>query len=852
MSREEFDVFIKKNLTVIPGKGIFPLYCERGLKKICQKKIVIIGGVAGGATAATRLRRLNETDQIILLEKGEYISFANCGLPYHVGGVIKERDNLLLQTVEGMHAQYDLDIRNFSEVTKINPETKSVTIYHHQTKETYEERYDQLILSTGAKAIVPPITGLATATNVFSLRNIPDMDQIQAYIKTQNVQTATVIGGGFIGLEMMENLVELGIDVQLVEMAPQVMPNVDFELAQQIHQQINLHGVNLILNDGLKEIQEAGKRLVLTSGQVLQSDLTILSIGVTPENTLAKEAGLTLGFRGGVKVDHHFQTSQKDIYAIGDMIEVTDFVTQEATHVPLAWPANRQGRLVADVLNGLPIHYPGTAGTSVAKVFELTIAATGNSERLLKQKGIDYQAIHLHPNSHAGYYPGASPIHLKLLFDSSGKILGAQAIGTKGVEKRIDVIATAMRFGAKADELASIELSYAPPYSSAKDPVNLLGYTADNLLNQRVRTFQWHEVDALLEKQAFFLDIREEFELATGKLADPTWIPLNQLRQRLTELPKDKMIYVYCQVGQRGYNAARLLMAHGFEVKNLDGGYKTYKQAKYQLKLVTPKAPAVSTQTTNAPITNQPKAPMIELDACGLQCPGPILKVKQAIDQMEDGQQLKIVASDFGFSADIAAWCENTGNTLLSSDLTNNQVNVLIEKGQVGSSDVPVLTEGVLRETKEGATMVVFSGEMDKVLASMIIASGAAAMGKDVTIFFTFWGLSALKKQRIKKSGLAKMFDMMLPKGAASLPISSMNMGGLGNKMIKHVMKQKNVESLPKMIEQANQLGVKFVACTMSMDIMGIEPAELYDFVEYGGVATYLGDSESANLNLFI
>ena len=817
-----------------------------------SKKIVIIGGVAGGATAATRLRRLNETDQIILLEKGEYISFANCGLPYHVGGVIKERDNLLLQTVEGMHAQYDLDIRNFSEVTKINPQTKSVTIYHHQTKETYEERYDQLILSTGAKAIVPPITGLATATNVFSLRNIPDMDQIQAYIKTQNVQTATVIGGGFIGLEMMENLVELGIDVQLVEMAPQVMPNVDFELAQQIHQQINLHGVNLILNDGLKEIQEAGKRLVLTSGQVLQSDLTILSIGVTPENTLAKEAGLTLGFRGGVKVDHHFQTSQKDIYAIGDMIEVTDFVTQEATHVPLAWPANRQGRLVADVLNGLPIHYPGTAGTSVAKVFELTIAATGNSERLLKQKGIDYQAIHLHPNSHAGYYPGASPIHLKLLFDSSGKILGAQAIGTKGVEKRIDVIATAMRFGAKADELASIELSYAPPYSSAKDPVNLLGYTADNLLNQRVRTFQWHEVDALLEKQAFFLDIREEFELATGKLADPTWIPLNQLRQRLTELPKDKMIYVYCQVGQRGYNAARLLMAHGFEVKNLDGGYKTYKQAKYQLKLVTPKAPAVSTQTTNAPITNQPKAPMIELDACGLQCPGPILKVKQAIDQMEDGQQLKIVASDFGFSADIAAWCENTGNTLLSSDLTNNQVNVLIEKGQVGSSDVPVLTEGVLRETKEGATMVVFSGEMDKVLASMIIASGAAAMGKDVTIFFTFWGLSALKKQRIKKSGLAKMFDMMLPKGAASLPISSMNMGGLGNKMIKHVMKQKNVESLPKMIEQANQLGVKFVACTMSMDIMGIEPAELYDFVEYGGVATYLGDSESANLNLFI
>ena len=367
-----------------------------------SKKIIIIGGVAGGATAATRLRRLNEEDHIILFEKGEYISFANCGLPYHVGGVIKERQDLLLQTVEGMNSQYGLDVRNFSEVTKINPEQKSVTVLHHPTGETYEESYDQLIISTGAKPILPAIPGLEEAKNVFSLRNIPDMDQIKAYISEHQVQRATVIGGGFIGLEMMENLVELGIQVQLVEMAPQVMPNMDFEMAQMLHAQINMHGVNLILEDGLKEFRQEGKELILTSGRKLESDLTILSIGVLPENTLAKEAGLELGFKGGIKVDAQMRTSQADIFAIGDVIEVVDAVTGGATNIPLAWPANRQGRLVADVINGLDAAYQGTQGTAVAKIFELTAASTGNNERQLQGLGLDYQAIHIHPNSHAG------------------------------------------------------------------------------------------------------------------------------------------------------------------------------------------------------------------------------------------------------------------------------------------------------------------------------------------------------------------------------------------------------------------------------------------------------------------
>ncbi|NQP34378.1 FAD-dependent oxidoreductase [Streptococcus suis] len=820
-----------------------------------SKKIVIIGGVAGGATAATRLRRLNEEDKIVLFEKGEYISFANCGLPYHVGGVIKERENILLQTVDGINQQYGLDVRNFSEVLEINPQSKSVTVLNHQTGERYIESYDQLIISTGAKAIVPPIVGMEEADNVFRLRNIPDMDQIKAYIAENQIATATVVGGGFIGLEMMENLVELGIQVQLIEMAPQVMPTIDIEMAQMIHSQINIHGVDLILNDGLKEFRQNGRELLLTSGKTLQTDMTILSIGVLPENTLAKVAGLELGYKGGIKVNQQLQTSQPDIYAIGDAIEVTDLVSGQPTHIPLAWPANRQGRLVADIINGSDAGYFGTQGTAVAKVFELTVASTGNSERLLKQAGIEYETIHIHPNSHAGYYPGASPIALKLLFGIDGKILGAQAIGSEGVEKRMDVIATAMRFGARADQLASIELSYAPSYSSAKDPVNMLGYTADNILSGKVATFQWSQVDELIGNNAFLLDVREEFELATGTIESSHHIPLNQLRQRLGELPKNQPIYVYCQVGHRGYNAARILSQAGFDVKNLDGGYKTYKTAHYRIK---PLDYPSSNQIRHKSEDLRESSEIIHLDACGLQCPGPILKVKEKIDKMTIGQKMEIEASDFGFGADLAAWCQNTGNTLLSNKIENGKVLATIVKGKSSISEsemknLPSLgQEGVLKESKDGATMVVFSGDLDKALASMIITSGAAAYGKKVTIFFTFWGLSILKKQKVKKSGLAKLFDIMLPSKANNLPLSQMNMGGMGASMIKYIMKQKNVDSLPDMIEQAHQLGVKFVACTMSMDLMGIEKEELFDFVEYGGVATFIGDSEQANMQLFI
>lgn len=831
-----------------------------------SRKIVIIGGVAGGATTAARLRRLNEQDEIVVIERGEYISFANCGLPYYVGGTIKERDSLFLESVEGMREKFNVEVRTSNEVVQINPEAKQVEIKDLKKSASYTEAYDILIMSTGAAPIKPNIPGLADADNVFTLRNVPDVDKIKSYIESHNIKRATVVGGGFIGLEMMENLADLGLEVSLVEMSNQVMPPVDFEMAQIVHNQIGLHDVQLILGDGVAAFKDHGKQLELTSGKTLQTDMTILSIGVSPESSLAKAAGLELGIRNSIAVDDHFQTSDPSIYAIGDVIEVKDFVTGQPTVIPLAWPANRQGRLLADHLNGKAVSYKGTMGTSVAKVFELTVAASGSNEKTLKRLGMPYEVVHIHPNSHAGYYPGASPLDLKLLFSPEGKILGVQAIGMEGVEKRVDVVATAMKLGATVYDLPDLELAYAPPYSSAKDPVNYAGYVASNVLEGTAQTFQWHEVDALMEEGAYLLDVREEFELATGVLDKSHQMAWGQLRDRMHELPKDETIYVFCQVGQRGYNASRILKEHGFQVKNLDGGFKTYKQARLVVEPVEQSEPQIESVPMEKERADQVIAEglkTIQVDACGLQCPGPILKVKENMDQMQDGQILEIEASDFGFLNDIQAWTKNTGNTLLEKKLDGKIVKARIAKGKApaagapapAATAIPQMQENVLTETKDGATMVVFSGDLDKAIASFIIANGAAAYGKEVTMFFTFWGLNVIKspnKSGIVKRGIEKMFDKMLPNHAGQLPISKMNMGGMGAKMIQTVMKQKNVDSLPMMIEQAQKMGVKMIACTMSMDLMGIKEEEIMDGVDFGGVGAYIGDTMDSNLNLFM
>ncbi|KKO52335.1 CoA-disulfide reductase [Paenibacillus sp. DMB20] len=541
------------------------------------KKIVIVGGVAGGASAAARLRRLDESSTIVLVERGEYISFANCGLPYYIGETIQERGKLMVQTVEGMSKRFNLDIRNLSEAVSIQREDKTLSIRNLVTGETYEESYDYLILSPGAKPIVPNIPGLSEARDVFTLRNIPDTDRIKTFVDEQNPAKAVVVGGGFIGLEMAENLADRGVKVTIIEMANQVMAPLDYEMASVVHTHLREKGVTLILEDGVKALHDQGKSIELSSGKKVAADMIILSIGVRPENGLAVGAGLEVGDRGGIKVNEFMQTSDKSIYAIGDAVEVTDYIHQSASMIPLAGPANRQGRMVADHIYGKNISYKGTLGTSIAKVFDLTVAATGSNEKRLKQLNIPYRAVHIHPGSHAGYYPGAYPISLKLLFHpETGQIYGAQAVGKDGVDKRIDVIATAIKGNLDVFDLTEVELSYAPPYSSAKDPVNYAGYVASNIMEGKVETVQWHEIDELVKRGATLIDVREPGERKAGYIEGSVNIPLNDLRSRLKELPKNETVYVTCQVGLRGYLASRILAENGFASKNLDGGWKTY------------------------------------------------------------------------------------------------------------------------------------------------------------------------------------------------------------------------------------------------------------------------------------
>lgn len=821
-----------------------------------SKKIVIVGGVAGGASAAARLRRLNEENHIVMFDRGEYISFANCGLPYYIGDVIQDRQKLLVQTVEGMNKRFQLDIRNLTEVTKINRAEKTVSVKNVKTGETYDESYDVLVLSPGAKPIRPNIPGIEEAEDIFTLRNIPDTDKIRSYVDDKAPKHATVIGGGFIGIEMAENLRERGVDVTLVEMADQVMTPLDREMVSPVHEHMRLHGVDLQLSDGVDSFSEKGKRVHLKSGRVIDTDMVVLSIGVVPESSIATEAGLETGIRGAIRVNEKMLTSDPNIYAIGDAVEVLDYIFKEPTVVPLAWPANRQGRLVADIINGRDVKYNGTMGTGIAKVFDMTVASTGWNEKRLTAAGKEFEAVHVHPGSHAGYYPGSTPVSLKLLFHpTTGEIYGAQGVGMNGVDKRIDVIATAMKGGLTVLDLPDLELSYAPPFSSAKDPVNMIGYVASNVVLGDNEVVHWNEIDELVQNGATLLDVRDESEHELGKIPGSINVPLNSLRDHLDNYSKDETIYVTCQVGLRGYLASRILRQNGFKVKNLSGGYKTWSQVKRDFDAIEADASAANetaaTATEEAPpvMMNEPIGEPIFLDTCGLQCPGPILEVNKKVAELGEGETLRVLASDPGFFADIEAWAKKTGNKLVSKQFVNGRVEAVLQKGQGPAAVQAGAPAG------DGASMVVFSGDLDRALASFIIAQGAAAMGKDVTMFFTFWGLNVIRKPdapEVKKQGLEKMFGMMMPSHAGELPLSNMNFGGVGQKMMKKVMSDKNVPSLDQMIKSAQEAGVKMVACTMSMDVMGIKEEELIDGIDLGGVAAYLGAAEGGNLNLFI
>lgn len=833
-----------------------------------SKKILIIGGVAGGASAAARLRRLDETSQIIMFERGPYISYANCGLPYHIGNVIKERASLLLQTPEAMSNKYNVDVRVESEVISINRENKTVDVKILKTDETYTESYDTLIISTGSSPLKPPIEGI-NSPGIFTLWTVPDTDEIKKFINEKKPKNAVVIGGGFIGLEVAENLASAGINVTVAEAMDQVMAPIDYEMAQLVQENMVSNNVDLILGDGVSKFKNEDDKIIITlsSGRTLIADMVLLSIGVRPNGQLAKDSGLELNQRGGIVVDKYLKTSDPNIYAIGDVIEVEEYINKGKAMIALAGPANKQGRICANNIYGAQEEYKGTQGTSIAKVFDLTVASTGANEKTLVRmgmtEGVDYYTATISQKSHAGYYPESSEMILKLIFSIDGKkIYGAQIVGEDGADKRIDTIATTIRLDGSIYDLKELELAYAPPYSSAKDPVNMLGFVAENIIENKVKFSKWNDLDPSKPGEYTLLDIRENMEHMVFDIPGTVNIPLGELRNRISELNKDDNIIILCSIGVRSYNAARALMENGFNnVIVYPAGTNFYKSVYYKYfndnntTLHEPTNAIGAPTNLNTNETDEIKA-SIQVDCSGLQCPGPIMKVYETIKNINDGDIIQVSATDSGFAKDVEAWSRRTGNTLLKVEKEGKNNIVYLQKGMsADNTKATVANQNTPVPVNDGKTIIVFSGDMDKVLASFVIANGAAAMGRPVTMFFTFWGLNVLRKtepQNVKKPFIDAMFGKMMPQGVSKLKLSKMNMGGMGTAMMRKVMKDKNIDSLEDLIKKAMANGVKMIACTMSMDVMGITKEELIDGIEYAGVGTYLGDAEESNVNLFI
>ena len=817
-----------------------------------NKKYLIVGGVAGGATAAARIRRLTEDAEIILFEKGAYISYANCGLPYYIGGVIEERDRLFVQTPEAFGKRFNIDVRTRSEVIAIHPEKKQVTVRSAEGKE-YTENYDKLLLSPGASPVVPPLPGIQSE-GIFTLRNVDDTDCIKAYMTAHQVRRTVIVGGGFIGLEMAENLKHAGSQVAVVEMAPQVMGPIDYSMAALVHQHLQQQDVKLYLEQAVERFSREGDELTVyfKSGISLKADMVLLSIGVRAETRLAQEAGLKLGEMRGIWVDAYLQTSDADIYAVGDAIEYPHPITGKPWLNFLAGPANRQARIVADnMVLGNRIHYEGAIGTSIAKVFDLTVASTGLPAKRLKQMGIPYLSATIHNGSHAGYYPGSLQMDIKITFSpTDGKLYGAQIVGYDGVDTRIDQYALAIKQGATVEQLTRLEHAYAPPFSSAKDPVAISGYVAGNILSGKMTPLYWREMQQADKSQVTLVDVRTPDEYALGTIPGAINIPLDNLRERLADIPENQPVYLFCGVGLRGYLASNILKSKGYpDVRNLIGGLKTYNAATATIKTPEGFVCDTTTHACSASLCRCDKS-IIKVDACGIQCPGPILKLKQAMDVLAVGQQLEVRATDAGFPRDAEAWCRTTGHKFLGKRAEGGIQIVEIEKA------APQVVEAPQPQTSEqGKTLILFSDDLDKTLATFVLANGAAATGKKVSIFFTFWGLNAIKKvhkPKVKKDIFGRMFGWMLPADSTQLALSKMNMLGIGSKMMRYLMRKKGVDSLETLRQQAIDQGVEFIACQMSMDVMGIKREELLDNVTVGGVASYMERAEQANVNLFI
>jgi NADPH-dependent 2,4-dienoyl-CoA reductase/sulfur reductase-like enzyme/peroxiredoxin family protein/rhodanese-related sulfurtransferase/TusA-related sulfurtransferase len=812
-------------------------------------KLVIVGGVAAGMSCAARARRLDENAEIVVLERGEHVSFANCGLPYHIGGAIKERARLLLQTPDSLRRMLNLDVRVGQEVVSIDRKAKTVRVRELGSGREYDEGYEKLVLAPGAAPLRPNLPGV-DHERVFVLRNVGDMDRIKTVVD-DGATSAVVIGGGYIGIEMADNLKEAGLEVDLVEMADQLMTPLDPEMARPLELHARGHGLRLHLGAAAAAFAESGSkvRVELVDGEMLTADFVIMAAGVKPESQLAINAGLEMGERGGIRVDEHLRTSDPDVYSGGDVVEVTDHVMGTAAQIPLAGPANRQGRAMADNICGGDSIYTTTKGTAVVKVFEMTGGATGASEKRLKAAVRRYNKLYIHPSGHAGYYPGTATMHVKVLFDpDSGVLLGAQVVGYDGVDKRLDVFATALSAGMTVQDLQHLELSYAPPYGSAKDPVNMAGFVGSNMMAGLVDV--WHAEDYPEQTNSGqLIDVRNKSEYDVWHIPGARLVPLARLRASLEEIDKSKPVFVYCKVGFRSYLAQRILKQHGFDVRTLSGGTMTFCQVhRAGICPAAAEPPVVSYAEDKGTGEPAPSGQRVDLDLRGLQCPGPIRQLAAALADARSGDEVSAVASDPGFATDMPLWCRSSGHTLVSLTPRGAETEAVIRKGAP-------LTDSCPASTAKKKTMVVFSGDLDKVLAAFIIANGATTMGNEMTLFFTFWGLNALRKSGPQAGGkglLDRMFGMMMPKGARRLKLSNMNMLGAGTAMMKHVMRTKNVDSLPELMQQAMDAGVKIVACSMSMDVMGIKREELIDGIEIGGVAHFLGASDEANMTLFV
>lgn len=800
-------------------------------------KVIIIGGVAAGASAAARLRRLDETAEIILLERGPCISYANCGLPYHLGGVIPDRKSLLVMDPERFKAWFNVDVRVESEAVAIDPDAHTVTVSAGGGR--YTETYDRLLLATGASPVMADLPGM-DPEKVFCFWTLSDMDKVVAKAGA-GVKKALVAGAGFVGLEVAENLRQRGLEVTIVGTSAQVMPALDTEMSSYLTQELSNAGVRLELGHRVVAFENPGSfRAVLDDGRKFDADLVVMCTGVKPNSELAAAAGLKLGPRGHIIVDEKLRTSNPDIFAAGDVVEVFQPVSGRQTAIPLAGPANKQGRIAADNIAGLDSEYHGTLGAMVIKVEKLTAAGVGLTERQLKQFQIPYHKIYTHPGSNASYYPGGAMLHLKLLFAPDGRILGAQAVGAKGADKRIDIIATAMKCGKTAPELAELELAYAPPYNSAKDPVNFLGMIAENMMKNLAEPAYG---DALPDG-ALLLDVREPEEFEIDTIPGAVNIPLGQLRKRLGELDKARKTVAFCRVGLRGYIAARILKQHGFDCANLSGGFLTWKAMNFKVRNAAPAAP-VPAAKTEAPAANSRT-----LDVRALSCPGPVVRLKKEIDAMISGEEIRLLAAA-SFAPDLTGWIQSTGNELAGMEMKEEHLEAVIRK-----KTAPESSGAAAAPAKNGdAALILFSNDLDKALAALIIACGMAAGGSKVSIFFTFWGLSVLRRNpppAVKKPLISRMFGMMLPVGAKKLALSKMNMAGMGTAMMKQVMARENVPSLDKLLIQARELGVQFIACEMAMNVMGLRREELIEVDSVAGVASFAEMARKAGTSLFI